>query len=118
MSLTYQAWPPTSGVSTHTLVQALLKLTALETLNLYSSELGAEGAEALAPALALLTRLSHLDLSMNNMGEAGVTALGPAIQVRWRFGAIWALQPPGRQVARNCTLASRNSTRCTCLLHG
>ena len=59
--------------------------TSLQHLHLRHCSVDAEGARVLAPAIRALPHLRTLDLMANYLGEGGAAALGPTIQVGMRW---------------------------------
>ena len=62
------------------LCTALKCCTYLQTLDLYSSSLGSDGAEALAEGLKCCTNLQTLNLRINSIGTDGVVALAGGLK--------------------------------------
>jgi Ran GTPase-activating protein (RanGAP) involved in mRNA processing and transport len=63
------------------LADALKENTGLQSLNLGSNSIGAEGAKALADALKVNTALQSLNLWSNSIGAEGTKALADALKV-------------------------------------
>ena len=66
--------------SFNTVILGLKSNISLKELNLYQSNIGVEGAKALADALKTNTKLTKLDLVFNKIENEGAIALASALE--------------------------------------